>query len=108
LTDGLSLKPYITPVNPNDSLVGPGWRLTWIGYKFIRAGAAWSSQGPGSALAGSGASSQSERHCHARFMQCQIYAPLWAGGWFSQLVEYLILLSVQLKLYLSTSKTNSQ
>jgi len=34
--------------------------------------------------------------CHARFMQCQIYAALWARGRLCQLEEYLILLSVQL------------
>jgi len=34
--------------------------------------------------------------CHARLMQCQIYAALWPGGWLSQLEEYLIPLSIQL------------
>jgi len=43
--------------------------------------------------------------------QCQIYAALCPRGWLNQLAdtrECLILLSVQLQLYLSTPKTNSQ
>jgi len=33
--------------------------------------------------------------CHARFMQCQICAAMWPGGWLCQLEEYSIILSVQ-------------
>jgi len=42
------------------------------------------------------AGNRKHRTLSLQIVQCQIYAALWPGGWLSQLVGYLILLSVQL------------